>query len=118
MDGGFISVVSGQKAGIAVMASTGGYSYLLVLLESPQGADLAGTRDTLYTEARNLLQWAFDSFAVRTVMEKGEIMEEVPVRFSSVTDHMPLATSDRRRRPAGRQASAPTGRRPRVFSFS
>ena len=55
------------------MASTGGYSYLLVLLESPQGADLAGTRDTLYTEAKNLLQWAFDSFAVRTVMEKGEI---------------------------------------------
>lgn len=94
VDGGFISVVSGQKAGIAVMASTGGYSYLLVLLESPQGADLAGTRDTLYTEAKNLLQWAFDSFAVRTVMEKGEIMEEVPVRFSSVTDHMPLATSE------------------------
>ena len=29
VDGGFISVVSGQKAGIAVMASTGGYSYLL-----------------------------------------------------------------------------------------
>ena len=27
-------------------------------------------------------------------MEKGEIMEEVPVRFSSVTDHMPLATSE------------------------
>lgn len=94
VDGGFISVVSGQDAGIAVMASTAGYSYLLVLLETPGGATLADTRATLYGEARELLQWAFDSFAVRTVMEKGEIMEEVPVKYSFSTDHMPLATAE------------------------
>lgn len=94
VDGGFISAVSGQNAGIAVMASTGGYGYLLVLLDTPKGADLAATRGTLYTEARDLLRWAFESFAVRTVMEKGEIMEEVPVKFSASTDHMPLATAE------------------------
>ncbi len=93
-DGAFISVVSGQDAGIAVMASTGGYSYLLVLLETPGGATLADTRTTLYNEAKDLLQWAFDSFAVRTVMEKGQIMEEVPVKYSFTTDHMPLATAE------------------------
>ena len=94
VDGGFISAVSGQDAGIAVMASTGGYSYLLVLLGTPGGATLADTRTTLYTEARDLLQWAFDSFAVRTVMEKGQIMEEVPVKYSFATDHMALATAE------------------------
>ncbi len=94
VDGGFISVVSGQDAGIAVMASTGGYSYLLVLLGTPGGETLADTRATLYTEAKDLLQWAFDSFAVRTVMEKGEIMEEVEVKYSFLTDHMPVATSE------------------------
>ena len=55
---------------------------------------LADTRATLYTEAKDLLQWAFDSFAVRTVMEKGEIMEEVEVKYSFLTDHMPVATSE------------------------
>lgn len=94
VDGAFISVVSGQDAGVAVMASTGGYGYLLVLLGTPGGETLADTRATLYNEARDLLQWAFDSFAVRTVMEKGEIMEEVPVKYSFLTDHMPLATSE------------------------
>lgn len=94
VDGGFISVVSGQNAGMAVMASTGGYGYLLVLLETPGGETLADTRATLYNEARALLQWAFDSFAVRTVMEKGEIMEEVEVKYSFTTDHMPVATAE------------------------
>lgn len=94
VDGAFISVVSGQEAGVAVMASTGGYGYLLVLLGIPGGETVADTRDTLYNEGRDLLQWAFDSFAVRTVMEKGEIMEEVPVKYSFLTDHMPLATSE------------------------
>lgn len=94
VDGGFISVVSGQDAGIAVMASTGGYGYLLVLLDTPGGETLADTRTTLYSEAKSLLQWAFDSFAVRTVMEKGEIMEEVEVKYSFTTDHMPLATAE------------------------
>lgn len=94
VDGGFISVVSGQNAGIAVMASTSGYSYLLILLETPGGASLADTRTTLYGEAEDLLRWAFDSFAVRTVMEKGQIMEEVPVKYSFTTDHMPLATAE------------------------
>lgn len=94
VDGAFISVMSGQNAGVAVMASTGGYGYLLVLLGTPGGETTADTRDTLYTEGRELLQWAFDSFAVRTVMEKGEIMEEVPVRYSFLTDHMPLATAE------------------------
>lgn len=93
-DGGFISVVSGQDAGIAVMASTGGYGYLLVLLDTPGGETLADTRTTLYGEARDILRWAFDSFAVRTVMEKGQIMEEVKVKYSFTTDHMSLATSE------------------------
>lgn len=93
VDGAFISVVSGQNAGVAVMASTGGYGYLLVLLDTPHGESAADTRSTLYNEARNILQWAFDSFSVRTVMEKGEIMQEIPVLYSFLTDHMPLATS-------------------------
>ena len=94
VDGAFISVVSGREAGVAVMASTGGYGYLLVLLGTPAGETTADTRDALYTEGRQLLQWAFDSFAVRTVMEKGEIMEEVPVKYSFLSDHMPLATAE------------------------
>jgi len=94
VDGGFISVVSGQDAGIAAMASTGGYSYLLVLLGTPGGETVADTRATLYGEAIQLFQWAFDSFAVRTVMEKGEIMEEVEVKYSFTTDHMPVATAE------------------------
>lgn len=93
-DGGFISAAAGESPGIAVMASTGGYGYLLVLMETPAGGDTAGTRQNVYQEAIDLLQWAFDSFAVRTVMEKGEIVEEVEVKYSFTTDHMPLSTAE------------------------
>ena len=50
-DGGFISAAAGESPGIAVMASTGGYGYLLVLLETPAGGDTAGTRQNVYQEA-------------------------------------------------------------------
>ncbi len=91
LEGGFISADSGQDAAVVSMASSQGYSYLLVLLGIPSG-DTA--RDTLYQETKSLYQWAFDSFSVRTVMEKGEIMQEIPVRYSFETDYMPLATSE------------------------
>ena len=94
VDGGFISALTGQKGGIASMASTGGYSYLLVLLDAPAGETVNDTKATLYNETKSLYQWAFENFSVRTVMEKGEIMQEVEVKYAFGTDHMPLATAE------------------------
>ena len=91
VEGGFISAVSGEEGAVVSMASSQGYNYLLVLLGIPAGEN---TRDTLYRETTQLYQWAFDSFSVRTVMQKGEIMEEIPVRYSFETDYMPLETAE------------------------
>ena len=91
VEAGFISAVSGEEGAVVSMASSQGYRYLLVLLGIPATGD---TRDTLYRETIDLYQWAFDSFSVRTVMEKGEIVQEIPLRYSFESDYMPLETGE------------------------
>ena len=80
---------------LASQATSGGYTYLVILLGSPltEADGSATTPEFLnFYEGRKLFQWAFESFSVRTVVDRGEELAEVPVKYSFKTDHMMLAT--------------------------
>ena len=80
---------------LASQATSGGYSYLVIILGAPQTeADGSPTSPEFlnFYEARKLFQWAFENFQVRTVVDRGEELAEVKVKYSFKTDHMMLAT--------------------------
>lgn len=81
----------------ASQATKNGYTYVCVVLGSPQTeADGSATTPAMlnFFETRKLYEWAFENFSVRTVVERGEELTEVPVRFSFKTDHVTLATDE------------------------
>lgn len=69
------------------MASKNGYNYLLITLGAPnvQGDNLC-FKDTKY-----LYEWAFNSFAYKTVTQTTEIAATTKVRLSSDTDTLQLS---------------------------
>ena len=93
-----MSMASNLESGgrsLASEASSGGYSYRLVLLGAPM-QDPAGSEDMLnYSESIRLYRWAFEDCTVRTVVEKGELLAEIPVRYSMQSDHVKLETGER-----------------------
>lgn len=80
---------------LATQASSGGYTYLTIILGAPQTeADGSATDPEFlnFYEARKLFEWAFGNFSVRTVVERGEELAEVAVKYSFKSDHVMLAT--------------------------
>ncbi len=87
-----------EEAGrcLVAFATTGGYSYLLVLLGAA-AVDEAGEwleENLALEDARSLFKWAFDSFSVKTVISKGEVVTEMPVRLSSDSDYVNLVSAE------------------------
>lgn len=82
---------------LATQAKLNGYTYLLVLMGVPQyEADGSLTQPTMlsFSEAKKLFQWVFDSFSVRTAIERGEELVEIPVKYSFDGDFVRLATAE------------------------
>lgn len=82
---------------LATQARQNGYTYLVILMGTPiYNADGTATDPQLYTfyEAKQLFEWAFSSFSVRTAVERGEELAEIPVRYSMDGDFVRLATGE------------------------
>ena len=77
-------------------ATKDGYTYLTVVMGAPQtdenGNELADNLAFVYTN--NLLDWAFDTFRVKTLVEAGEHIQELPLRLVWGQDYIPLATGE------------------------
>lgn len=96
--------VSGIKAGyhntlgsyVVSLAKRDGYSYLLVVMAST-GLDEAGKDNSLFSafeESNRLYGWAFDTFRVKTLLEKGKNFGEVPLRLSWGKDFLRIMSAD------------------------
>lgn len=77
-------------------ASRNGYTYLLVSMGA-KFLDEEGARIRpvpAFDDAKNLYEWAFQNFQVRTLYEKGASAGEALVNLSSKTDHVLLLASE------------------------
>lgn len=78
------------------LAKRDGYSYLLVALGST-GVDEAGKDNSLFSvfqESNRLYSWAFDTFRVKTLLEKGKNFGEVPLKLSWGKDFLRIMSAD------------------------
>lgn len=78
------------------MAKRDGYTYLLVVMAS-NGLDANGKADPVYsafTESSALMSWAFSTFRVKNLLEKGRGFGEVPLRLSWGKDFLRVMSAD------------------------
>ena len=79
-------------------ASSGGYTYQVVVLGAPLTHDDGAATNPEYlhyAESKSLYLWAFDNFSVRTVVDKGEMIAECRVRYSFAGDHVKVETGEK-----------------------
>ena len=76
-----IKTGSTDEAGRCVIsqAEDSGYHYLCVVMGAPS---TAAEPYPNFIETRQLYRWAFGNFSLRTLLEQGELMAEVPVKYS------------------------------------
>lgn len=69
-----------------------GYTYLTVCVGAPQAREdgLRYEKNLAFVDTRNLYNWAFENFTVKTLMDVGDEVAEVPVRLSWDVDHIKL----------------------------
>ena len=75
-----------------------GFNYLCVVLGGPyidENTGEAMPNNTAFEDTASLYDWVFKSFKVKTLIEKGKYVAEVPLRLSSETDHIRVMTADR-----------------------
>ena len=85
------------------MASKNGYTYILVLLGAPiydssstgeDGSPVPLAQNTVFQDAINIYEWAFNGFESKMLLEKGKSAGEVKVRLSKDADHVALLASE------------------------
>ena len=57
--------------------------------EAKNGSDI-----TSYRDAKTLLEWAEENFSLRTVVKKGQVIREMPVRLGDGVDHIILTSGE------------------------
>ena len=78
------------------LAKRDGYSYLLVMLGCT-GADENGNNaptTAAFRETNRLLNWSFETFRMKVLLEKGRSFEEVPLRLCWGKDFLRLMSAD------------------------
>ena len=92
--------VSGVAAGstkesgrnVVSMASKDGYNYFLVVMGAP--LEMEDEVSSFY-EAKRLYDWVFNSFKVKTIIEKGEVVGETGLRLANEKkDHLKLMSGE------------------------
>ncbi len=102
----YYGYISGIKAAvtpesgrsIVTTATKDGYNYMLVLMGTPYQDDQGNVLDTntAFTQTTDLYKWAFDTFRVKSLMEKGIGVGEVGLAFAQGSkDHLLLMSGDR-----------------------
>ncbi len=79
---------------LATQATYDGYTYLLILLGVPKldANGVASRQDFIL--AADIFDWAFTSFDIRKVVDDGEDLAEIPVKYSLTTDYVRLSTAE------------------------
>lgn len=78
------------------IAKRDGYSYLLVVMAST-GADEDNNDNSMFSafeESNRLYSWAFDTFRVKTLLEKGKNFGEIPLKLSWGKDFLRIMSAD------------------------
>ncbi len=77
---------------LVTTACRDGLTYLAVVM----GAGVDSEHDSIYsyTEARKLLDFAFNTYGNITIVKQGEVICDIPVTMSGTTDFVSLVTAD------------------------
>ena len=78
-------------------ATRDGFTYLLVLMGAPM-FDVDGNRlpdRTDFLETRDFYEWVFSSFRVKTLVDKGKHVADIPLRLCQEQDRLRLMTAER-----------------------
>lgn len=88
-----IKTGSTDEAGRCVIsqAEDNGYHYFCVVMGAPS---TAAEPFPNFIETRQLYRWAFGTFSLKTLLEQGELMAEVPVKYSGDGKIAKLAVKD------------------------
>lgn len=88
-----IKTGSTDEAGRCVIsqAEDNGYRYFCVVMGAPSTATEPFPN---FIETRQLYRWAFGTFSLKTLLEQGELMAEVPVKYSGDGKIAKLAVKD------------------------
>lgn len=88
-----IKTGSTDEAGRCVIsqAEDNGYRYFCVVMGAPP---TAAEPFPNFIETRQLYRWAFGTFSLKTLLEQGELMAEVPVKYSGDGKIAKLAVKD------------------------
>ncbi len=88
-----IKTGSTDEAGRCVIsqAEDNGYRYCCVVMGAPS---TAAEPFPNFIETRQLYRWAFGTFSLKTLLEQGELMAEVPVKYSGDGKIAKLAVKD------------------------
>lgn len=88
-----IKTGSTDEAGRCVIsqAEDNGYRYFCVVMGAPS---TAAEPFPNFIETRQLYRWAFGTFSLKTLLEQGELMAEVPVKYSGDGKIAKLAVKD------------------------
>lgn len=96
----YYAPVIGIKAGfssdigrnVVSYAEYEGFSYYQVNLGAP--FELDDGFNLAFVDAKNLYMWAFTEFTVKTIVESGSQIAEVPLELAWKKDHLPLVIGD------------------------
>ena len=102
----FYPYLSGIKTGTTPQAgrnfisraSRDGFSYLLVVMNAPFADPETGAQfptNYAFADTRNLYDWAFGTFSVMTLLERGRRVHEIPLRLNATQDFLPLESGER-----------------------
>lgn len=78
-------------------ATKNGFTYLLVLMGAPlydgEGNEYAG--NNAFVDAKNFYEWAFSTFRVKTLLEKGKNIGQVGLELARGKDHLLVMSAER-----------------------
>ncbi len=93
-----IKTGSTTEAGYCVIteASKNGYDYLAVVMDAPRidYNDDGYIEKCSFIDAASLFDWAFNQLKYTTLFEKGELIDEVPVKNGKNADTVQLVTAE------------------------
>lgn len=103
----YASYIQGVKTGFTeeagrCLVSTAvkdGYHYLMVVMDAPyqdaEGKDYPYSVNKAFEETKKLYNWCFETFKIKTLIEKGESVGEVPLKLVWNKDHVKLMSDER-----------------------
>jgi D-alanyl-D-alanine carboxypeptidase (penicillin-binding protein 5/6) len=78
-------------------ATKNGFTYMLVLMGAPlyDGEGNEYTTNNAFIDAKNFYEWAFDTFRVKTLLEKGKNIGQVDLELAWGKDYLLVMSGDR-----------------------